>query len=92
MSRDINPFGLRMPPELKDYLAEEAKRNGRSLNAEILYRLEQTVQLSKAVQIAAEGSPMDTATTTLQAGIEITRGLMQTLEAGLKVAKDKLED
>jgi hypothetical protein len=32
---------------------------------------------------------MDTATTTLQAGIEITKGLIQMLESGLKVAQVK---
>lgn len=39
MSRDINPFGLRMPNELKEHLDEAAKENGRSLNAEINQRL-----------------------------------------------------
>lgn len=40
MSRDIAPFGVRMPPELKEYLAQKAQENKRSLNAEIVERLE----------------------------------------------------
>ena len=40
MSRDINPFGLRMPPDLKKWLEEQAKKNFRSLNAEIVIRLQ----------------------------------------------------
>lgn len=41
--RDIAPFGVRIPTELKEKLQEFADKNGRSLNAEILYRLEQSV-------------------------------------------------
>lgn len=36
MARDDPQFNLRMPQEMKDQLADRAKRNGRSLNAEIL--------------------------------------------------------
>jgi len=34
---------LRMPPDLKLALILEAARNGRSLNAEIVWRLEQSL-------------------------------------------------
>jgi len=44
MSRNINPFGLRMPPELKEKLEEEAKKNMRSLNAELVARLEESFE------------------------------------------------
>ncbi|MBI1907328.1 MAG: Arc family DNA-binding protein [Rhodocyclales bacterium] len=37
--REIAPFGVRMPPELKTRLESSAKRNKRSLNAELLARL-----------------------------------------------------
>lgn len=33
---------LRMPPELRDQVEESAKANGRSMNAEIVHRLEQS--------------------------------------------------
>jgi len=36
----IPPFGLRMQPELRASLQEAAVENGRSLNAEIVARLE----------------------------------------------------
>ncbi len=39
MTRDINPFGLRMPTDLRETVAREARLNGRSLNAEIITRL-----------------------------------------------------
>lgn len=39
MSREINPFGLRMPPSLRAMLEEAARDAGRSLNAEIVHRL-----------------------------------------------------
>ena len=41
--RDIAPYGVRMPAELKDKLQEIAKRNGRSLNSEIVRILEEYV-------------------------------------------------
>lgn len=35
------PYPLRMPSELRQQIERDAKANGRSLNAEILYRLEE---------------------------------------------------
>jgi hypothetical protein len=37
--QDINPFGVRMPADLKQLLDFEAKKNTRSLNSEIVARL-----------------------------------------------------
>lgn len=36
----IAPFGLRMPEDLKDKIADRAKANGRSMNAEIVQILQ----------------------------------------------------
>lgn len=47
MSRDITPFGLRMPPDLKKKVEASAKREGRSLNAEICARLLSSFDASK---------------------------------------------
>ena len=44
MSRDVNPFGLRMPPEVKEELEKLAEQNRRSLNAEIIVRLEESIK------------------------------------------------
>lgn len=41
--RDISPFGVRIPTELKKHLEIAAKKNGRSLNAEIIYRLDKSI-------------------------------------------------
>lgn len=38
----IAPFGLRMQPDLKDHVDEAAKANNRSMNAEIIARLEKS--------------------------------------------------
>lgn len=40
MSRDIAPFGVRMPTELKTLVEEAAAANGRSINAEVVARLQ----------------------------------------------------
>jgi hypothetical protein len=43
MSRDINPFGLRIPPALKAQIESVASREGRSLNTEIVQRLQESM-------------------------------------------------
>lgn len=43
MSRDIKPFGLRMPSKLKDALQKSAEENKRSLNAELVARLTESL-------------------------------------------------
>jgi len=40
----ITPYGLRMPRELKDALDASARENGRSLNSEIVARLQASVR------------------------------------------------
>ena len=60
MSRDIKPFGLRIPPDLKDRIKESARINGRSINSEIVHRLlfsfdaEQTEARLSAIETAME--------------------------------------
>ncbi|CAI1141745.1 Arc family DNA-binding protein [Serratia ficaria] len=41
--RNIAPFGLRMPDELREAIAERAKKNGRSMNAEIIQILQEAI-------------------------------------------------
>jgi hypothetical protein len=43
-AREINPFGLRMPPDLRAKLEEAAAASGRSLNAELLHRIASTFE------------------------------------------------
>lgn len=40
---NIAPFGVRMPPELKARLEKSAKKNGRSLNAELVFWLQKAM-------------------------------------------------
>jgi hypothetical protein len=47
MVKDINPFGVRMPPEVKAELEKLAEQNRRSLNAEIVVRLEESIKREK---------------------------------------------
>lgn len=54
MSRDVNPFGLRLPPELKEELERLAEQNRRSLNAELIVRLEESVKREGQTCITAE--------------------------------------
>lgn len=41
--RSIAPMGVRIPDELKEKIQEKAKINGRSMNAEIVFLLEQSL-------------------------------------------------
>lgn len=43
MARHITPFGLRMPPELKKRIEKSAQTNRRSINAELVLRLQDSV-------------------------------------------------
>lgn len=42
--REIAPFGVRMPPELKARIEAEARANGRSMNTEVVARLWESLQ------------------------------------------------
>lgn len=44
MSRDITPFGLRMPSDLKARVDAAAESNGRSINAECVARLQESFE------------------------------------------------
>ena len=55
MVKDINPFGVRMPPEVKAELEKLAEQNRRSLNAEIVVRLEESIKREKEKCISEEG-------------------------------------
>lgn len=47
MSRDITPFALRMPPEQRSQIEASAKKSKRSLNSEIIDRLQATLDLDE---------------------------------------------
>lgn len=47
MSRDIAPFGLRMPSVLKERIEKHARKNSRSINSEIVGRLADSLDLSE---------------------------------------------
>lgn len=44
MSRNLTPFGLRMPAELKSRVDAAAVSNKRSINAEVIARLQQSFE------------------------------------------------
>ncbi len=46
MSREIAPFGLRMPVKLRQAVEKSAKAHGRSVNAEIVHLLNFALEVS----------------------------------------------
>ncbi|PWC25132.1 MULTISPECIES: Arc family DNA-binding protein [Brenneria] len=67
MSR-ITPYPLRMPAEMRERLESEAKESGRSLQQEVMKRLEVSMALDELTGVAVEYLP--TLVEDLQAGIE----------------------
>ena len=49
MSREYPQMRLRMSPELREKIEEESKVNGRSMNAEIVHRLEESFKKDEEV-------------------------------------------
>lgn len=47
------PFGLRMPPPLKERVKQAAHREGRSLNAQIVQHLREIYQPDQAKEASA---------------------------------------
>ena len=41
--RDLSPLAVRMPPAIRARVVELAKENHRSINAEIVFRLERAI-------------------------------------------------
>lgn len=55
--REIAPFGVRMPPELKERLNQQALSTGRSMNTEVVARL--WASLEKAAPLVARSPAPD---------------------------------
>lgn len=58
--REINPFGLRLPAPLKESLEKFAEANHRSLNAEIVTRLTESVERPRPRANVAHDSGINT--------------------------------
>lgn len=48
MTTGVSPYSLRLPPEMREKLHNEAKKERRSLHSEILQRLERSLNQGKA--------------------------------------------
>jgi len=72
----ITPYGLRMPRELKDVLDTAARQNGRSLNSEIVARLQVSVQTG--------GSSPNTVTSDLVGRVDGLAKELETLRAQVR--------
>lgn len=57
---NITPFGLRMQPDLKARVELSARENNRSLNAEIVYRLEESLARDVWLNGLSQLEPTDT--------------------------------
>lgn len=74
-AQSIAPFGLRLPPDLKEWITREARANRRSMNSEIILRLEESRKTNDGAQIGVRGpvvgehhDGVDSAATTITQG------------------------
>lgn len=82
---------LRLPPDLKEYLRDSADRNGRSLNTEIVLRLQRSAGAAGDEHITSETGDSRNIDTAIQSldGIEDLLSLIrQVLEAEKRGADD----
>lgn len=54
----ISPYPIRMPSDLRSRLEERARKGARSLHAEIIARLEETLAIEEALETVAPGAPI----------------------------------
>lgn len=54
----IAPFGLRMMPDLREKLEAAARMNGRSMNAEVIARLEDSLSGASVRQLEGENAAL----------------------------------
>lgn len=59
MYKDINPFGLRLPAELKEQVEKFAEENHRSLNAELVAVIHQHYQRETLLKGLSNGDLID---------------------------------
>ncbi len=71
MSRDITPFGLRMPSDLKARVDAAAESNGRSINAECVARLQESFEARVDIATLPVGVLLDEIIQRLGARVQI---------------------
>lgn len=71
MSRTITPFGLRMPAELKALVDAAAASNGRSINAEVIARLQQSFEAQPGLASISTGALLEEVINRLGARVQI---------------------
>lgn len=59
MYKDINPFGLRLPAELKAKMEEAAQANHRSLNAELVAVIQESLGKRTGLEQFTDGEMID---------------------------------
>jgi predicted transcriptional regulator len=57
--KDITPFGVRLPTELKDKLQKAANKNNRSMNAEVVARMAASFDARTALKDFTDGELID---------------------------------
>lgn len=90
MSRDLTPFGLRMPTELKSQIDAAAAANGRSINAEIIGRLRASLNHSTtSLSAIPDGMLLDEVIVRYGARVQIIVAPSVATEFGIKTMRGK---
>lgn len=83
-------FKLRLPLDLKEFIEAEAKANYRTINGEVLYRLEQGRQTSKTFYRITNYNGLDEPAMTLEIG-PVTIGLVKSQYHEIKLQRHNQE-
>lgn len=84
----IAPFGLRMHPELKQQIEAQARANGRSLNAEIVWRLEQSLGSVKPVAGWVQAAKNSASASSTNERLSVLEAEVRALKASLKMKRE----
>jgi hypothetical protein len=71
MSRDITPFGIRMPTDLKSLVDAAATDNKRSINAEVVARIQKSFEPQSDLKSVAAGVLIEELINRLGAHVQI---------------------
>ncbi|MDP3627110.1 MAG: Arc family DNA-binding protein [Hydrogenophaga sp.] len=82
-SRTAEQFVVRFPEGMRDRIAEAAKAAGRSMNAEIVQRLEQSFERAHAAHVQAGGAELEPTVKLAISGLEFTKDMLARLLAGV---------
>jgi len=80
---------LRLPADVHEQLTESAEATNRSMNAEIVYRLKQSLGMDEVADLANRAEHMGTRADTIGSTIEKLQTMLHSFEATIRALEDE---